>query len=285
MSSSVRFLSISKGISHPYTVDNSIIAHNRDIDYLPPKELTMHAHSYYNFLYIVETESFPLQFNGTEVFFKNNQLYLQPANTLHTPTDQFTGSRTSISIRFDVTSPELMQILGEYPSVINCDEKIRKLIFEMSNFEINPLSAAELNEKLLELISAFLATKLRKTIPPCEDTASGKVFFKLIRYMYVNYDKSINLSDMAKIMHMEPTYFAKKFKSYYNMTPINYLYSVRLFRSLDMLMYTNLSIAAIAEKVGFKNVASFCTAFRRSYGLSAGEYRRAAQQRKFDITT
>ncbi len=285
MNSPIKFLSVHKGVTHPHMVDNAIIAHNRDIDSFPPRELTMHAHSYYNFLYIIESDPFPLQFNGSEVIFKRNWLYLQPPNTLHTPTDQFAGSRISISVRFEVNSPELVHSLGEYPSVINCDEEAKSLILKIGDFENQPLSQSELNKNLLKLISIFLNKEHRKTILPCEKNDPNHSFVKLIRYMYVNYDKSITLSDMAKVVHMESTYFAKKFKASYNMTPINYLYSVRLFRSLDMLMYTNLSIAVIAEKVGFKKVASFCTAFKRAYGLSAGEYRKAAQQRKFDITT
>lgn len=285
MNSPIKFLSVSKGITHPHTVDNSIISLNRNIDSLPPKELTMHAHSYYTFLYIIESEPFPLHLNGTEVIYKRNRLYLQPPNTLHTPTDQFAGSRNSIAIRFDVNSHELMQSLGEYPSLINCDEETKRLILKISDFENHPLPQNELNKHLLELITIYTNTELRKIILPCLNDSPNKPFIKLIQYMYINYDKTITLSDMAKVIHMEPTYFAKKFKALYNMTPINYLYSVRLFRSLDMLMYTNLSIAIIAEKVGFKNVASFCTAFRRSYGLSAGAYRKAAQQKKFDITT
>lgn len=283
MNSQVKFLSISKGVFQPHTVDNSILAQSRDIDYLPPKELTMHAHSYYNFMYIIDSEFFPIKFNGKDVIFQKNQLWLQPPNTLHTPTDQFTGTTTSISIRFQVNSAKLIEQLGDNPKVINCDETIRCLIDSISNFEENPLSQSELNENIMKLISAFLKTSPQKIILSNHIDELSQTFINLIRYMYVNYDKRITLTDMAKVVHMEPTYLVKKFKSLYNMTPVNYLYSVRLFRSLDMLMYTNLSIAKISEKTGFKNVSSFCTAFKRAYGLSAGEYRKAAQKRKFYI--
>ena len=238
----------------------------------------MHAHPYFSLLYIIDCDDFPSRLGDCEIRFKKNQLCLQPPNTLHTPTDQYTGSKSAIAIRFNLNDANLITQIGHEPSVIICDT-----ILKLGEFENEILSQNELNSKTFELLTMFLNSPSRRIIAAENTKDSTADFIKLIKYMYTNYDQNIALTDMAKIMHMEPTYFAKRFKALYNITPKNYLYSVRLFRSLDILMYTNISIASIAEKVGFKNVSAFCTSFRRAYNLSPGEYRKQAQQRKFDI--
>jgi len=279
----IEFLSISKGITPPYMIDNSIIAKNRNIDHLPPLELTMHAHPYFSLTYVIECDNFIQHLNGCSVLTKSNQIILQPPNTLHTPTNKFERKRNSISLKFNEINQELINMISENPSICYCNDDIKKLIFATADFENNPLKTNQLEDNILKILELFITSPNKATIVYEKNPEDENNFIELIKYMYKHYDENLSLKDMAEVVHMESTYFAKKFKSLYNITPINYLYSVRLFRSLDILMYTNLSIACIAESVGFKNVAAFCTAFRRAYNLSPTEYRRQSQQRKFDI--
>ena len=283
LGSKIEFLSISKGITRPYTIDNSIIAQNRNIDHLPPQELTMHAHPYFSLTYIIECDNFTHHLNGCEVISESRQLILQPPNTLHTPTNKFKGKRNSISIRFNINDENLKKQIPKDPCISYCSNDLAKLILKTSDFENNPLSNEQLQHNISKILELFLASPYKKIIVDKAHIENSNNFIGLIKHMYENYDRNITLKDMAEFSHMEATYFAKKFKSTYNISPINYLYSVRLFRSLDILMFTNLPIAVIAEKVGFKNVAAFCTAFRRAYGLSPSEYRKEAQSRKFDV--
>ena len=276
-------VSVMIGHSPAHSFDNSVLKEKRNIDYVSPAEFTVHSHPYFSINYVIDCDEFTTKINNCKVNFKKNHIYMQPKNTLHTPTNLYTGAISSVSIRFYVTDKELEKELSKHPVCLPADDDMLELISEISEYAKGGTSKkGSLNSLVAELISRINKNPVAVPIVPDDNVPSGgQIFFPLIEYMYAHYTEDLSLSDLARVVYMEPTYFAKKFKQFFNITPVNYLYSVRLFRSLDELMFSGISIAAIAEKVGFKNVAAYCTAFRRAYGLSPSEYRQSVSEQKF----
>ncbi len=277
--SRIKVLSISRGRTDAFSADNSIIKKGRNLDTLPDSEFSMHAHHYCKLSYILDCDDFYTRINDCMVSYIPGNIYFMPAYTLHTPTNHYTGSVTSISMTFFISDERLSTTLSS-PFFVPCTDELRKQFTELLNFKNSEkYDSDELNTKSEALLYALLnITSKKEIINTSLSEADGNEFIPLIKYICEHYYEDLTLSDLANLTHTEKTYFVKKFKSIYNITPINYLYSVRLSRSLDELTFSDLSIEQIALSVGFKRTSAYCSAFKRAYDISPGEYRKRAKQ-------
>lgn len=69
---------------------------------------------------------------------------------------------------------------------------------------------------------------------------------------------------------------ANSFKAATGMTIVEYLHSVRIARSLDLIRRKKLRLSEVAHAVGYYDQASFTTSFRRIMGLTPGKFVRAS---------
>ncbi len=81
------------------------------------------------------------------------------------------------------------------------------------------------------------------------------------------------LVTLAQSAAMSRTQFAQTFKSLSGWTPMQYVTWWRMQLAWSYLT-SGLSVAIVAEKVGYQSEAAFSRAFRKQFGLSAGEVRR-----------
>ena len=92
-------------------------------------------------------------------------------------------------------------------------------------------------------------------------------------YIDNNYfDVNMNQTTIADYFHITPAYLSQKFKDEYNISMIQYLYSVRIQESLKLLREKKLKVSEIALIVGFSNTNSFIRVFKQSMGISPGKY-------------
>ena len=73
---------------------------------------------------------------------------------------------------------------------------------------------------------------------------------------------------------MSRSAFAERFSRIMGQAPLSYLAAHRLRLAASYLRANMLSIARIAEKVGYASETAFSQAFKRMYGLSPSQYRR-----------
>jgi transcriptional regulator GlxA family with amidase domain len=79
---------------------------------------------------------------------------------------------------------------------------------------------------------------------------------------------------MAKAAGLERRTLLRRFVSATGMTPIEYCRRVRMARARELLEGGELSQKAIAQSVGYGDVAAFARAFRKAAGSAPGAYRR-----------
>jgi AraC-like DNA-binding protein len=82
----------------------------------------------------------------------------------------------------------------------------------------------------------------------------------------------------ARMVGMSPPRFMKIFKQVAGMTLVAYLNHVRLSNAARHLRESDLSIAEVASRVGFADQSYFDRRFKRAFGQSPKDYRRAAVQ-------
>ncbi|NJK93184.1 MAG: helix-turn-helix transcriptional regulator [Blastochloris sp.] len=69
--------------------------------------------------------------------------------------------------------------------------------------------------------------------------------------------------------------FWKLFRQYLNTTPHTEIQRVRLSKAKDYLLHTDLGVAEIADRCGFREPQRLCEAFRRVTGTSPDAWRRS----------
>jgi len=83
-----------------------------------------------------------------------------------------------------------------------------------------------------------------------------------------------SLDTLAQQAGMSRTAFAQRFQAKAKQTPMHYLTMWRMQKAKEMLASGNMSMLAIAEKVGYKSESSFGKAFKNYMGISPGACRR-----------
>lgn len=95
----------------------------------------------------------------------------------------------------------------------------------------------------------------------------------LIEHLRANLASPITASDMAKACHMSLSGFHRQFSEYAGTSPVNYLKRLRLNEAARLLLSTDLTLAEIADRVGFTNPFHFSREFKRGYKQSPSIYR------------
>ena len=95
-----------------------------------------------------------------------------------------------------------------------------------------------------------------------------------IRYMRGNFDKKIDIDELAAKVYLSHSGLIWKFKQELNTTPSNYLSILRLRYAKQLLLNYPYSITEISEMCGYSNPYYFTNAFRGSFGMSPTEFRK-----------
>ena len=95
-------------------------------------------------------------------------------------------------------------------------------------------------------------------------------------YIAQHMNEDISLEALSEALHFNPKYFSRKFKKVSGTTISSFLTVCRMEAASDLLRKTDLSLEDIAERTGYKTTQYFGRKFKETYGVTPGEYRRAA---------
>jgi AraC family transcriptional regulator len=94
-----------------------------------------------------------------------------------------------------------------------------------------------------------------------------------------NIARDLSVSELAQIVDMSQYYFSKLFKLSSGTTPHQYVMRQRIERAQECLRETQVSLAEIANQVGFETQSHFTSVFRRLVGVTPKLYRQMHQAR------
>ena len=99
----------------------------------------------------------------------------------------------------------------------------------------------------------------------------GNGIVRAIEYLASHVNESITIDDMANKVGMSRAVFHRKFKQATNMSPIQFVKSMRLNNAAKRIAEgTNVSVAAM--DVGYISSSQFSRDFKRMYGLSPKQW-------------
>jgi len=101
------------------------------------------------------------------------------------------------------------------------------------------------------------------------------VVSKAKHYMRRNFQRKITLDEVAKHVFLTPTYFSKIFKQETGQSFNTHLNDLRIGKSKQLLLGSELRLVDIANFSGFEDQSYFTKVFKRMTGLSPSEYKRS----------
>lgn len=98
-----------------------------------------------------------------------------------------------------------------------------------------------------------------------------------IDYMNKHLKDNIKISDVAAHIGIDRSYLSSIFKNTLEISPQEYLVTLRMNHAVDLLQTTNNKIGAIASDVGYSNPLTFTKMFKQYKGMSPSEWRQKNQ--------
>ncbi|MGE7824208.1 helix-turn-helix domain-containing protein [Paenibacillus sp. NPDC093718] len=136
-------------------------------------------------------------------------------------------------------------------------------------------SAVYLHTLLLQLIIEFSRViEHPHTMPSVPQHHS---FQDVLQYVEGQYMHELTLTQLAQISGFSERHLQRLFRRYTGQSWHHYLQTVRIRMSRELLRTTPDKISTIAEKVGYKDMHSFHSVFKRNTGLTPGQYRSDVQ--------
>ncbi|MFH1477060.1 MAG: helix-turn-helix domain-containing protein [Verrucomicrobiota bacterium] len=130
---------------------------------------------------------------------------------------------------------------------------------------------------LLELLLELLDTRTRETKDAGHDTNLAQRVRDLLEQ---NLDQHSNLRIpdlMERHLRYSYAHLCRVFRAKYGIPPLKYLNAVCISRAKLLLRDTDLPIAVMAQRLGFRDPLYFSQLFRKISGLSPSQYRLQTQ--------
>ncbi|MBQ7347596.1 MAG: helix-turn-helix transcriptional regulator [Clostridia bacterium] len=101
---------------------------------------------------------------------------------------------------------------------------------------------------------------------------SEQLLLRCISHIETSYG-ALNVDDLAKRFFVSRRYLYAIFKEYKNVSPIEYIISVRMKAADKFLLTTDYSIAKIAELTGYSSYNQFTRAYKEYYAMQPSKKR------------
>lgn len=255
--------------------------------YQKGETVAVHHHDFNQVQVILSgEEQIQLQDQHYTVF--GGQLYLVSPHTPHA--FKFKHDAMVIDIKFTL-AVELQRLLNQVtqPPIfpVTNREDFRQLLAQalMAQHHAVPYGMLRVDVRLKDLLLAVVLASGTPTEAISETTyMTPETTFAPLRYLQQHYAQPIQLGDLARHFHYSKNYMIEICKKKTGTTPNVLLQLIRLRHAKNYLEYTDLSINAIAIRVGLD--ANYLTRlFKQQVGQSPLKYRHVVQaERRQNVT-
>ncbi|MDI5983588.1 AraC family transcriptional regulator [Halomonas sp. M4R5S39] len=150
-------------------------------------------------------------------------------------------------------------------------ESLFELLYDQVG--VGQRGAGEICHHLLQAL-ILLVGRLMERPEPRLESPGYDLGREVRRYIDERYAEELDLQVMAERFKVSPYHLAHRFKAAVGCSPIHYLIRRRVGEAQSLLINTELSVAEVAERVGYRHASYFNTAFRKVVGVTPGGYRK-----------
>jgi AraC-like DNA-binding protein len=132
----------------------------------------------------------------------------------------------------------------------------------------NPLNEWAINLSVTQLLTdwAMSSGGMDRPRPPLLEKAHA--------FMTEHCCEDLSLAEIARQINVSPCHFARLFRRCYQISPHEYLLTLRLSRARRQLLLTDDSVEMVASSCGFHSASHFIRAFGQRTGVTPAQYRR-----------
>jgi transcriptional regulator GlxA family with amidase domain len=94
-----------------------------------------------------------------------------------------------------------------------------------------------------------------------------------INYMQDNLAQMLTLADIARFINISAPHLSSVFRKKTGFAPIEYFLHLKVQKACQFLVFTDLRINEISEKLGMEDQFYFSRMFRKLMGVSPNHYR------------
>ncbi|MGO4499747.1 response regulator [Paenibacillus sp. 2RAB27] len=95
----------------------------------------------------------------------------------------------------------------------------------------------------------------------------------MCRYIREHYQADLQLAELAKLVHMHPSYAGQMFKQEIGENFLEYVNRVRMEKASEMLERTTMKIYEVSGAVGISDYRYFCKLFKSHTGVTPTQYK------------
>jgi AraC-like DNA-binding protein len=98
-----------------------------------------------------------------------------------------------------------------------------------------------------------------------------------VRFMQQEFHRSPSLGEIARVVHLSPFHFHRRFTELLGLTPKHFLLECQIYEAKRQLMARQKHLSQIASDCGFAHQSHFTSRFKQATGLTPTRWRRVAQ--------
>lgn len=172
------------------------------------------------------------------------------------------------------------QLLEHYFCHSTLNSKILDQLVKLTQFrdqKLDDVTELQLIAELYKLL-AFLMEELPSKSMSDSNILIQNYIKQTKKIIHTQYSKTLKVSQIAKKLNLNRSYLYKIFKEETGYSIKDYLGQIRMEKSADLLTSTTFHISEIANAVGFPDALAFSKAFKKHFGQSPSNYRKALKK-------
>ncbi|MBQ3047301.1 MAG: AraC family transcriptional regulator [Clostridia bacterium] len=247
----------------------------------PGKSFGPYVRDYYLLHFVLEGKGTYI-IDGKELAVKSNQVFLIPPNVTTTYFAHSEDPWKYFWIGFNANQcKDLMESCGFYdgiyilpftdmPIVKQQIKKLYSIKTDMIAYDYFAHGA------LYELLGCLLHNSQKDFLPLKNDI----YVINAKNYIENHFDEKITITDIARHVGLDRSYFSRFFKLKTKVSPQTYLIDTRLKHALLLISQTNLSFSEISQKCAFNDYSHFYKSFQKKYVRTPKQMRDTMQKNK-----
>lgn len=125
----------------------------------------------------------------------------------------------------------------------------------------------------LGLFQELVGTLAREMEKSPELTPSKLKYAETIKkHLLAHYRDQIEIEQLAGLVGLTPNYVTAMFKEVCGHSPIRYMHRLRILEACGLLLGSTMTVADIAQYLGYYDTSYFCRMFKQLAGMSPTEY-------------
>jgi AraC family transcriptional regulator len=152
------------------------------------------------------------------------------------------------------------------------DPLVYQIAMALKNaLENNPFGSRLYAETMVNALSVHLMQHYSARKPKLQEYINGlpkRKLQKVIDYINTYLEQDLSLLELANLVQMSPHYFCQLFKQSTGATPHQYIIKCRVKRAKELILKQEMTIAEVAQSVGFANQSHLNLHFKRLLGVT-----------------